>query len=151
MAVLELEEIQRLVEIKKGGQTVFALQIHDPSAGVLLAVNEVQLRQNDNQKKILEILSKVDSETNEQKKSELNAAYSQLEKTGMEISFEFIKCMVKNYSEIEKDLMYMNINYLGQLVQLVQEEFQKTKDSKKKLVPLSKKNSGELNLEKQAM
>lgn len=151
MSVLELEEIERLVEIKKGGQTVFALQIHDPSAGVLLAVNEVQLRQNSNQKQLFELSKKIESEESPEKKLELTSDYSQLEKVGMEISFEFIKCMVKNYSEIEKDLKYMNINYLGQLVQLVQEEFSKTKDSKKKLVALSKKNSGESNSEKLAI
>ena len=151
MSIIELEDIERKVEIKKGGQTLFVLFVHDPSAGVLLAVNEVQVRQNENQKAMNSLMTKIGIEQDEKIKEELNLEYAQLEKKGMEISFDFIKCMVKNYADIENDLKYMNINYLGQLVQNVQEEFSKTKDSKKKLVASSKKNSGESNSEKLAI
>lgn len=151
MSIIELEDIERIVEIKKGGQIIFVLQVYDPSAGVLLAANEVQVRQNENQKALTSMTEKISNEQDEKIKEELSLEYAQLEKNGMEISFDFIKCMVRNYKDIENDLKYMNINYLGQLVQAVQEEFSKTKDSKKKLVALSKKNSGESNSEKLAM
>lgn len=151
MSIIELEDIERIVEIKKGGQIIFVLQVYDPSAGVLLAANEVQVRQNENQKALTSMAEKISNEQDEKIKEELSLEYAQLEKKGMEISFDFIKCMVRNYKDIETDLKYMNINYLGQLVQAVQEEFSKTKDSKKKLVALSKKNSGESNSEKLAM
>lgn len=151
MSIIELEDIERIVEIKKGGQIIFVLQVYDPSAGVLLAANEVQVRQNENQKALTSMTEKISNEQDEKIKEELSLEYAQLEKKGMEISFDFIKCMVRNYKDIENDLKYMNINYLGQLVQAVQEEFSKTKDSKKKLVALSKKNSGESNSEKLAM
>ena len=151
MSIIELEDIERIVEIKKGGQIIFVLQVYDPSAGVLLAANEVQVRQNENQKALTSMAEKISNEQDEKIKEELSLEYAQLEKKGMEISFDFIKCMVRNYKDIENDLKYMNINYLGQLVQAVQEEFSKTKDSKKKLVALSKKNSGESNSEKLAM
>lgn len=151
MSIIELEDIERIVEIKKGGQIIFVLQVYDPSAGVLLAANEVQVRQNENQKALTSMTEKISNEQDEKVKEELSLEYAQLEKKGMEISFDFIKCMVRNYKDIENDLKYMNINYLGQLVQAVQEEFSKTKDSKKKLVALSKKNSGESNSEKLAM
>lgn len=151
MSIIELEDIERIVEIKKGGQIIFVLQVYDPSAGVLLASNEVQVRQNENQKALTSMTEKISNEQDEKIKEELSLEYAQLEKKGMEISFDFIKCMVRNYKDIENDLKYMNINYLGQLVQAVQEEFSKTKDSKKKLVALSKKNSGESNSEKLAM
>lgn len=151
MSIIELEDIERIVEIKKGGQIIFVLQVYDPSAGVLLAANEVQVRQNENQKALINMTEKISNEQDEKIKEELSLEYARLEKNGMEISFDFIKCMVRNYKDIENDLKYMNINYLGQLVQAVQEEFSKTKDSKKKLVALSKKNSGESNSEKLAM
>lgn len=151
MSIIELEDIERIVEIKKGGQIIFVLQVYDPSAGVLLAANEVQVRQNENQKALTSMTEKISNEQDEKIKEELSLEYARLEKNGMEISFDFIKCMVRNYKDIENDLKYMNINYLGQLVQAVQEEFSKTKDSKKKLVALSKKNSGESNSEKLAM
>lgn len=151
MSIIELEDIERIVEIKKGGQIIFVLQVYDPSAGVLLAANEVQVRQNENQKALTSMTEKISNEQDEKIKEELSLEYARLEKNGMEISFDFIKCMVRNYKDIETDLKYMNINYLGQLVQAVQEEFSKTKDSKKKLVALSKKNSGESNSEKLAI
>ncbi len=118
---------------------------------MLLAANEVQVKQNENQKALAAMMEKITNEQDEKIKEELSLQYAQLEKKGMEISFDFIKCMVRNYSEIENDLKYMNINYLGELVQAVQAEFSKVKDSKKKLVALSKKNSGELNSDKLAM
>lgn len=150
MAVIQLEEIERIVEIKKGEKTL-TLFVHEPSAGVLLAVHEVQVRQNKNQKELNKTSSEIEKETDEERKAELSEKYQSLESEATKTAYDFIKCMVSNYSEIENELKYININYLGQIVQAVQAEFSKTTDSKKKLVPLSKKNSGELNSEKQAI
>lgn len=150
MAIIELQEIERIVEVKKGNKS-FTLFVHEPSAGVLLAVHEVQVKQNKNQKALNETLSAIEKETDEIKKQELSEKYQSLESEATKTAYEFIKCMVSNYDEVENDLKYMNINYLGQVVQAVQAEFSKTQDSKKKLVPMSKKNSGESNSEKLAI
>lgn len=150
MAVIQLEEIERIVEIKKGKQSL-TLFVHEPSAGVLLAVHEVQVRQNKNQKELNKTLSEIEKETDEEKKQELSEKHQALESEATKTAYDFIKCMVSNYSEIENELKYVNINYLGQIVQAVQAEFSKTMDSKKKLVPLSKMKSGESNSEKQAI
>lgn len=150
MAIIELQEIERIVEVKRGKQS-FTLFVHEPSAGVLLAVHDVQVKQNKNQKALAETLSAIEKETDEEKKNELSEKYQALESEATRTAYEFIKCMVSNYDEVENDLKYMNINYLGQVVQAVQAEFSKTTDSKKKLVPLSKMKSGELNSEKLAI
>lgn len=150
MATIELQEIERIVEVKKGKDS-FTLLVHEPSAGVLLAVHEVQVKQNKNQKALNETLSEIEKETDENKKQELSEKYQALESEATRTAYEFIKCMVSNYDEVENDLKYMNINYLGQVVQAVQAEFSKTTDSKKKLVAMSKKNSGESNSEKLAI
>ena len=150
MATIELQEIERIVQVKKGKDS-FTLFVHEPSAGVLLAVHEVQVKQNKNQKALNETLSAIEKETDEAKKQELSEKYQALESEATKTAYEFIKCMVSNYDEVENDLKYMNINYLGQVVQAVQAEFSKTADSKKKLVSLSKKSSGESNSEKLAI
>lgn len=150
MATIELQEIERVVEVKKGNKS-FTLFVHEPSAGVLLAVHEVQVKQNKNQKALNETLSAIEKETDENKKQELSEKYQALESEATRTAYEFIKCMVSNYDEVENELKYMNINYLGQVVQAVQAEFSKTADSKKKLVALSKKNSGESSSEKLAI
>lgn len=150
MAVIELQEIERVVEVKKGNKS-FTLFVHEPSAGVLLAVHEVQVKQNKNQKALNETLSAIEKETDETKKQELSEKYQALESEATRTAYEFIKCMVSNYDEVENELKYMNINYLGQVVQAVQAEFSKTQDSKKKLVALSKKSSGESSSEKLAI
>ena len=150
MATIELQEFERVVEVKKGNKS-FTLFVHEPSAGVLLAVHEVQVKQNKNQKALNETLSAIEKETDENKKQELSEKYQALESEATRTAYEFIKCMVSNYDEVENELKYMNINYLGQVVQAVQAEFSKTQDSKKKLVALSKKNSGESSSEKLAI
>lgn len=150
MATIELQEIERVVEVKKGNKS-FTLFVHEPSAGVLLAVHEVQVKQNKNQKALNETLSAIEKETDENKKQELSEKYQALESEATRTAYEFIKCMVSNYDEVENELKYMNINYLGQVVQAVQAEFSKTADSKKKLVAMSKKNFGESNSEKLAI
>ncbi len=147
--ILDIEEIERIVEIKKSGNLQFSLLVFEPSAGVLLSVGDVQKKQNKNQKQLKEKLEQVNNCTNEDEKEIFANEYSDLEKQGMIISFEFIKCLVKNYDEIEHELKYLNINYLGQLVQAVQDEFSKVKDSKKKSVQKSKSTSGESNSEPQ--